>query len=62
VDRLREMGIGEDPGMNRIFWFMMKKGDRMVPGEQGNFLRIGTEKSIEDGRRDIKEELLGNGH
>ena len=58
VNRLREMGIGEDPGMNRIFWFMMKKAIEWFP-ENREFLRIGVEKASKDGRRDIKEELLG---
>jgi len=58
VNRLREMGIGEDPGMNRIFWFMMKKAIEWFP-ENREFLRIGIEKASKDGRRDIKEELLG---
>ena len=58
VNRLREMGIGEDPGLNKIFWFMMKKAIEWFP-EKREFLRIGIEKASTDGRRDIKEELLG---
>jgi hypothetical protein len=58
VNRLREMGIGEDPGLNRIFWFMMKKAIEWFPDNR-EFLRIGIEKASKDGRRDIKEELLG---
>ncbi len=58
VDRLREMGIGDDPGINRIFWFMMNKAIVWFP-ENREFLRIGIEKALKDGRRDIREELLG---
>ncbi|MDD1697534.1 MAG: hypothetical protein LUQ36_04150 [Methanoregula sp.] len=58
VNRLREMGIGEDPGMNRIFWFMLKKAIEWFP-ENREFLRIGIDKASKDNRRDIKEELLG---
>ena len=58
VNRLREMGIGDDPGMNRIFWFMLKKAMEWFP-ESREYLRIGIEKASADGRRDIREELLG---
>jgi hypothetical protein len=58
VNRLREMGIGDDPDINRIFWFMMKKAIEWFP-ENREFLRIGIEKASKDGRRDIREELLG---
>jgi hypothetical protein len=58
VNRLREMGIGDDPGINRIFWFMLKKAIEWFP-ENREYLRIGIEKASEDGRRDIREELLG---
>lgn len=58
VNRLREMGIGDDPGMNRIFWFMIKKAMEWFP-ENREYLRIGIEKASAEGRRDIREELLG---
>ena len=58
VNRLREMGIGGDPGINRIFWFMLKKAIEWFP-ENREYLRIGIEKASKDGRRDIREELLG---
>jgi hypothetical protein len=58
VNRLREMGIGDDPGINRIFWFMLKKATEWFPENRG-YLRIGIEKASADGRRDIREELLG---
>ncbi|HET6581379.1 MAG TPA: hypothetical protein VFG36_05815 [Methanoregula sp.] len=58
VNRLREMGIGDDPGMNRIFWFMLKKAMEWFP-ENREYLRIGIEKASAEGRRDIREELLG---
>jgi len=58
VNRLREMGSGDDPAMNRIFWLMVKKAMEWFP-ENREFLRIGIEKASKDGRRDIKEELLG---
>jgi len=58
VNRLREMGIGDDPGMNRIFWFMLKKAMEWFP-EKREYLRVGIEKASAEGRRDIREELLG---
>jgi len=58
VNRLREMGIGDDPGINRIFWFMMEKAIEWFP-ENREFLRIGIEKASKDGKHDIREELLG---
>ena len=58
VNRLREMGIGDDPGMNRIFWFMLKKAMEWFP-ENREYLRVGIEKASAEGRRDIREELLG---
>ncbi len=58
VNRLREMGIGDDPGMNRIFWFMLKKAMEWFP-ENREYLRVGIEKASAEGRREIREELLG---
>ena len=58
VNRLREMGIGDDPGINKIFWFMLKQAIAWFP-EDREFLRIGIEKASKDARKDIKEELLG---
>jgi len=58
VNRLREMGIGDDPGINKIFWFMLKQAIEWFPGDR-QFLRIGIEKASKDGRRDVREELLG---
>jgi hypothetical protein len=58
VNRLREMGIGDDPGINRIFWFMLKKAIEWFP-ENREYLRVGIEKASAEGRRDIREELLG---
>jgi hypothetical protein len=58
VNRLREMGIGDNPGMNRIFWFMLKKAIEWFP-EKREYLRVGIEKASAEGRRDIREELLG---
>jgi hypothetical protein len=58
VDRLRELGIGDDPVINRTFWFMMNKAIVWFP-ENREFLRIGIEKASKDGKRDIREELLG---
>jgi len=58
VNRLREMGIGDDPGINRIFWFMLKKAIEWFP-ENREYLRVGIEKASADGRRDLREELLG---
>ena len=58
VNRLREMGIGDDPGVNKIFWFMLKQAIEWFPDERG-FFRIGIEKASKDGRRDVREELLG---
>ncbi len=58
VDWLREMGVGEDPGINRIFWLMLNKAVAWFP-ENREFFRIGIEKASKDGRRDIREELLG---
>jgi hypothetical protein len=57
VNRLKEMGIGDDPGINRIFWFMLKQAIEWFPSER-EFLRIGIEKATKDGRKDIREELL----
>jgi hypothetical protein len=57
VNRLKEMGIGDDPGINKIFWFMLKQAIEWFPSER-EFLRIGIEKATKDGRKDIREELL----
>ena len=37
VNRLREMGIGDDPGINKIFWFMLKQAIEWFPEEPGIF-------------------------
>ena len=58
VNRLKEMGIGDDPGINKIFWFMLKQAIEWFPSDR-EFLRIGLEKASKDGRKDIREELLG---
>ena len=58
MNRLKEMGIGDDPGINKIFWFMLKQAIAWFP-EEREFLRIGIEKASSDGKRDIREELLG---
>ncbi len=58
VNRLREMGIGDDPGMNKVFWFMLKQAIEWFPQDR-EYLRIGIEKASKDGRRDVREELLG---
>jgi hypothetical protein len=58
MNRLKELGIGDDPGINKIFWFMLKQAIAWFPEERG-FLRIGIEKASSDGKRDIREELLG---
>lgn len=57
VTRLRDMGIGEDPGINKIFWFMLKQAIEWFP-EERQLLRIGIEKASKEGRRDVREELL----
>lgn len=57
MNRLKEMGIGDDPGINKIFWFMLKQAIAWFPEDRG-FLRIGLEKATRDGKRDIKAELL----
>jgi hypothetical protein len=57
VNRLKEMGIGDDPGINKIFWFMLKQAIEWFPSER-EFLRIGIEKATKDGRKDLREELL----
>ena len=57
VNRLREMDIPEDPGINRIFWFMLKQAISWFPSER-EFFRIGLEKAAKDGRKDMREELL----
>jgi hypothetical protein len=57
VNRLKEMGIGDDPGINKIFWFMLKQAIEWFPSER-EFLRIGIEKATKDSRKDIREELL----
>jgi hypothetical protein len=58
INRLRETGIGDDPGINRIFWVMLKKAIEWFP-ENREYLRVGIEKASADGKREIKEELLG---
>jgi hypothetical protein len=58
INRLREMEINEDPGITRIFWFMLKQGIAWFPSER-EFFRIGLEKATKDGKKDIREELLG---
>jgi len=58
INRLREMDITEDPGINKIFWFMIKQAITWFPSER-EFFRIGLEKATRDQKRDIKEELLG---
>ncbi|MDD1695773.1 MAG: hypothetical protein LUQ54_02635 [Methanoregula sp.] len=57
INRLREMGVGDDPGINKIFWFMLKQAIEWFPGDR-EFLRIGIEKASKDARKDIREELL----
>ena len=57
VNRLREMDLGEDPTITKIFWFMINKAIEWFP-EEREYLRIGIEKATKDGKRDIKEELL----
>ena len=52
------MGIGDDPGINKIFWFMVKQAIAWFP-EEREFLRIGIDKASKDGRSEIREELLG---
>jgi hypothetical protein len=58
VNRLREMGIGDDPGINKIFWFMLKQAMEWFPGDR-EYFRIGIEKASKDGKHDVREELLG---
>lgn len=58
VNRLREMGIGDDPGINKVFWFMLIQAIEWFPQDR-EYLRIGIEKASKDGRRDVREELLG---
>jgi hypothetical protein len=58
VNRLREMGIGDDPGINKFFWFMLKQAIEWFPQDR-EYLRIGIEKASKDARRDLREELLG---
>ena len=58
MNRLKELGIGDDPDINKIFWFMLKQAIAWFP-EEREFLRIGIEKASGDGKRDIREELLG---
>ena len=57
VNRLREMDVTEDPGINKIFWFMIKQAIDWFPSER-EFFRIGLEKAAKDGKREIREELL----
>lgn len=57
VNRLRELDITEDPGINKIFWFMIKQAIDWFPSER-EFFRIGLEKAAKDGKREIREELL----
>ena len=58
VNRLREMGIGDDPGINKVFWFMLKQAIEWFPGNR-EYFRIGIEKASKDGKHDVREELLG---
>ncbi|MFY9800523.1 MAG: hypothetical protein WAK10_04670, partial [Methanoregula sp.] len=58
VNRLREMGIGDDPGINKVFWFMLKQALEWFPGNR-EYFRIGIEKASTDGKHDVREELLG---
>jgi hypothetical protein len=57
VNRLKDMDVGEDPNINKIFWFMIKLAIEWFPGER-EYIRIGLEKATRDGKRDIKAELL----
>lgn len=57
INRLQDLEITEDPRINKIFWFMIKKAIDWFPSERA-FLRIGLEKATRDNRRDLKEELL----
>ncbi len=57
VNRLREMGIGDDPGINKVFWFMLKQAIEWFPGNR-DYFRIGIEKASKDGKHDVREELL----
>jgi hypothetical protein len=57
VNRLKDMDVGEDPNINKIFWFMINLAIEWFPGER-EYIRIGIEKATRDGKRDIKAELL----
>jgi hypothetical protein len=57
VNRLKDMDVGEDPTITKIFWFMINLAIKWFPGER-EYIRIGLEKATRDGKRDIKAELL----
>jgi hypothetical protein len=57
VNRLKDMDVGEDPNINKIFWFMIKLAIEWFPSER-EYIRIGLEKATKDGKREIKAELL----
>jgi hypothetical protein len=57
VNRLKEMDVGEDPNINKIFWFMINLAITWFPSER-QYIRIGLEKATKDGKREIKAELL----
>jgi hypothetical protein len=57
VNRLKDMDVGEDPNINKIFWFMIKLAIEWFPSER-EYIRIGLEKASKDGKREIKAELL----
>jgi hypothetical protein len=58
VNRLAEMDIPENPEITRIFWFMLKQAFDWFP-EEREYFRIGLLKAAKDGRREIREEILG---
>ncbi|MEN6442422.1 MAG: hypothetical protein WC391_08110 [Methanoregula sp.] len=57
VNRLKDMEIADDPGINKIFWFMINQAIAWFPSER-EFIRIGIEKASRDQDRAVKEDLL----
>jgi hypothetical protein len=57
VNRLKDMGIADDPGITKIFWFMINQAIAWFPSER-EFIRIGLEKASRDHNLEVKEDLL----
>jgi len=57
INRLKDLDVADNPSIEKIYWFMIKQAIEWFPSERV-FFKLGLEKSIKDGKRDIREDLL----